>query len=383
MSRGTTKWQPRKQWQPTTKWQPRNKKRQKREGASAGWRGRLEELERVRRPFTPASKKLCQQVFEQWLPEDAPVVEIGAGSGQLREWMGGSCNWLHTEPDASAIERFRALYPTAQCQRGAVERLALPENHYGAVVGLCVLDLVTDLGAAFREMRRVLRDAGRIVHLLDLSPTPHAQFTELAERGLIVLPNVFSDPTEGEWPEDLLGVRRAPMLRLLEALAAKKHPLPHTFGRYMRRFVETNFDAPAAAAEFDAIARTPATRELLKNLLLSAYHIGHQLALPPPVGERFSSARGLAERLQRAAREGGFVIERNALEWAHHELEAPDPDAPRYRRLVTGLEARSSVIPDEEMPDGVHVESTVGPPSRARVEVGMHLFVARKVDDNG
>lgn len=355
------------------KWKGTSKKNRK-ETTRVPWTQRLQHVAAVREPFAAASTLLVQRLLQQWLPPTGTVVEIGAGVGQLRQWLGRDDErWLHTEPDAGALEVLRERFPGARCELGTANRSSASSGSVAAVVGLCVLDLVPDLEACFAEFARITQPQGRVVHFLDLTPTPDLTLEELARAGKVVVPNVFAEPnaplSPGVWPEDLLVLEGHALYRLLDAVSQHRHPLPEVFGPYLRRFAQQPFDARGASGEFDAISRTPEMRGLLRTMLESAFRAGHALSLPPPLGQRTSSSRAFAARLERAARAADFEVKCNAIVRERAQGAVSNHGAPLYRSLVTGLEA-SSELPKEisEKQRGADL-----------LEVGIHVFVAERL----
>jgi ubiquinone/menaquinone biosynthesis C-methylase UbiE len=334
---------------------------------------RLEPLAAIREPFTDCHRKIVRRVLESHVAEQGTLLEIGAGFGQLASWLDGAgSRFVHTEPDAGALAKLRSRYPSARTEQASAERLPVPDASVSAVIGLCTLDVVSDLTAALREVRRVLAPGGVLVHLVDLAPSFEGELRELAVTGKVVLPNLFSDPSEARWPEDLLVSDWVEMKALLAALASQSHPLPHVFGHYFANYERRSFDATSAARQFEAFSRAPEMRELLKTMLASGFALGHRLGVPPPRGTLVSAGRRLADRIERAVREAGLTTERNDVEsaWAH---AARDASAPVYRSLALGHERRSGNVPERLLCE----DAMLPEPNAALVEASVAVFVAR------
>jgi SAM-dependent methyltransferase len=344
------------------------------ERPSVDWAEKLGTVAKVRAPFATCARKIVSNVVRRWLPERGTLVEVGAGSGQLRGWLEGDLErWIHTEPDRAALAEFRETFPEAKVLRTGIEGLPFADGEIGAVAGLCVLDILADLPNALGEAFRVLNAEGRLVHLLDLSPHRAALLAELSAAEKLALPNLFGDPLAKEWPEDLLITEQRPMRLLLEALERVDHPLPKVFQRYFAAAFRKPFDAESACTELDVISRTEAMRELLRQSLFSAYEVGYRSNLEPPLGSVLSSGFHFAVRLHEAATEAGFVVEVNEIRgaWAH----APLVDASvRHRCLALGqgrlasAAAAPCLCEDAKEPSSEH----------ELVEYGMLVFVARK-----
>jgi SAM-dependent methyltransferase len=335
---------------------------------------RLEPLREVRAPFAACQRQILSSVLSRHLSASAAVIEIGAGLGQLSEWLPQprSASWVHTDPDAGALAAHRQRFPDAAVEQCSVETLPFESRSRSAAIGLCVLDLVTDLERSLAEIRRILAPGGLLIHIVDMAPALEPLFAALAVRDFLAVPNVFSDPSVSRFPEDLLVSARAPFEALLSRLDAIDHPLVRVFGHYFRAFAARPFDASAVARGYDAIARTEDIRALLAPMLLSAYAAGHGFGLPPPRGTLVSSGRDLSQRLARAAERSGFgVLENDVLSaWSH----APKRDGePAYRSLCLGHERRTASPPPELLCESAPLAAD----GHALIEAGMHVFVAR------
>jgi ubiquinone/menaquinone biosynthesis C-methylase UbiE len=331
----------------------------------------------VRAPYAACQRSIVSEVQDRYLVTEDTVVELGAGLGQLREWLPEkpTGRWLHTDPDASALREHQARFPEAAVKRCAGERISLPDGSAARIVALCVFDLLPDLHSALREVRRVLAPGGLVVHLLDMAPALEAIFLELAAEGLLALPNLFSDPSRQRFPEDLLVTELAPFQRLLERLAAMNHPLPHVFGHYFRAFAEKPFDAAGAVRVYDAFSRTAEMRELLKPMLASAYAAGYRLGIPPPQGTLVSSGRHFSERLAENAESAGFTIVENTVRAAF--AHAPrEPEASLYLGLALGHERRLDTVPEKLLCEAARIPGE----GETLLEAAMHVFVARRTE---
>jgi SAM-dependent methyltransferase len=338
---------------------------------------RLEPLREVRAPFFACQREIVGGVLARHLTAGSAVIELGAGLGQLSEWLPvpRTASWVHTDPDAGALAVHRERFPDAVVERCSVESLPFESRSRSAVIGLCVLDLVTDLERSLAEVRRILAPGGVLIHIVDMAPALEPLFAALAARDCLAVPNVFSDPSVSRFPEDLLSCERAPFEALLSQLGAIDHPLVRVFGHYFRAFMARPFDAPAVARGYDAIARTHEMRALLAPMLLSAYAAGHGFGLPPPRGTLVSSSRDLSERLARAAERNAFGILENGVlsAWTH----APKSDGePAYRSLCLGHERRTPSPPPELLCES----APTAPDGHALHEAGMHVFVARALE---
>lgn len=97
------------------------------------------------------------------------VLEIGPGSTPTLPARG---TWIGIEPSPRRLKRLPRVLESATAGRGGVraeavagraERLPVPDSSIDVVVSTWVLCSVDDQSIALREIRRVLRPAGRLV----------------------------------------------------------------------------------------------------------------------------------------------------------------------------------------------------------------------------
>jgi SAM-dependent methyltransferase len=157
----------------------------------------LDHLARVRQPWEPLTRRIVRATLTKFLPATpAPLVEIGAGGGQLRAWLPHefAADATHTEPSEPFVEALRRLHPDANTLRAEATCLPFASGSVGAVLGLCVLDTLPDLASVRAELSRVLQPGGVVVHFLDLATSPDCLFPELIARGELPLTNFARDP---------------------------------------------------------------------------------------------------------------------------------------------------------------------------------------------
>lgn len=94
------------------------------------------------------------------LPPEGPILEIGCGSGHLRD--------VATDRDVTAVDILPSPWTDVCC---AAEALPFPANYFDGVVMLDTLHHLADPRAFFAEAVRVLRPGGRIA-LVEPGITP-------------------------------------------------------------------------------------------------------------------------------------------------------------------------------------------------------------------
>lgn len=97
------------------------------------------------------------------------VVEIGPGAGANLPYLRSDVRWIGIEPNPHArpyLERgARQAGVAHEVREGDAERLPVEAASADAVIGTLVLCSVKDVGAALREIQRVLKPGGRYVFI--------------------------------------------------------------------------------------------------------------------------------------------------------------------------------------------------------------------------
>jgi len=341
--------------------------------------GTLDLLGRRRAPYAGALAAIAADVLRRFPPVGGrPLLEIGAGSGQLRAWLPAALREraIHSEPSAAAARALRARGPDARVVRAAAEALPIATGACGAVTGLCVFDAVADPAAAAAEVARVLAPGGVFVHLLDMATLLERPFAKLATSGLVPIPNVFGDPGDHEWPLDVVLLERRWLANLLRFAAHAGHPFGETFAPVFAPFLAEPFVAETATAVFKAIAGSGDRRRTLAAMLTSASRLSVGQGHPPVEPLPFHSGRYLQSVLAANFTSAGFTIELSEIvATAIRRPAAPDEQAFRYRSLCVGHERLESAFP-RRLLAGLSAEPPA--PGDILVETGVFAFVARK-----
>jgi SAM-dependent methyltransferase len=341
---------------------------------------RLESVRRQRQPFFELSRTIIEGTLDRFLPPDGVVVEIGMGDGQLRERLPEQLlpRLLHTEPLAAASRDFRKRQPEARVVQAPAERLPVEDGSVAGVVALCVLDVVPDGAAVARELARVLRPGGRFIHWLDMSTVLAPVVASLTGTNLVPFPNVFSDPVESEWPEDLFLMPREQLALIVAILASTQHGLAAPLKQYLATFSASPLAVGAASAELVQLQDNAQLRQLLKAGFQAAFEMAH-----PTVRERLasfegrpvSSARHFEQRLLGwFGRESGFQVEESNLVRAWQTVPAARAPFP-YMSCSVGEQRSLSYIPDTLLCSDAEAPA----PGSALLEQGIFTFVASRI----
>lgn len=346
----------------------------------------LRKLREHRRPYDRLARALVDALLRQYAAvPDAPLVEIGAGDGQLCEWLPERAlgRTLHTEPVAAAVDELRARFPGALIRRARAEALPLADGSVDAAIGLCVLDVVPEGAAVARELARVLRPGGHFIHVLDVSTYLAGLLREWVLLGAVPFPNVFFDPCATRWPEDVLLVPTSQVWRVLELLTRADHPLAAPLQQYLEAFVAVPFHEKRALAEYSQLSESPTHRDLVRQLFEAAF----QLAGPDLRDElagfhrnTLASSRCFERRLRNwfTPADGFTVIESTIV--AAAERTAPAVRGFRYQSMCVGELRRLPSPPDPPLcPDVQSLTPASLGPDEVVQEFGAFVFIARRL----
>lgn len=118
-----------------------------------------------------AMKKAVQSVLDRNLPNKVTsVVEVGCGTGFFyRQLMLPSLKktMIGIDNHAISLKSFKNMAPQAQVIQGDIENLPLLDSSVDAVLGFSAYPLFYEGGAAFEEVKRVLRPKGRLIVFQD------------------------------------------------------------------------------------------------------------------------------------------------------------------------------------------------------------------------
>jgi SAM-dependent methyltransferase len=343
-------------------------------------------LRQRRAPYTELFKEIVAETLERFpLPPDQAIVEIGSGTGQLREWLpaGVRERMVHTDPSDPALRALRQRAPDAKTRVASAEGLPVDDGTCGGVLGLCVFDAVKNPSRVLAEIARVLCPRGRFVHVMDMATLLEAPFEKLSESGLVPLPNVFGDPGDHEWPLDIVLVQRDWLAGLLSLTARAAHPLSSTFGGYFAAFLSRPFDVNKATPLFKTVASSAQHRSRLMVLFESAGRLAFEQGYPPIQPLPFHSARYLQSLMETSFRESdAFRVERSAIitrsMW--RPVAVPPERLVRYQSLCLGHQRLLDTFPERLMTESARDELIRGVPhDKMLIEAGAFVFVASRV----
>jgi SAM-dependent methyltransferase len=324
---------------------------------------------------------LTTGTLERFLPEDGLIVEIGMGDGQLRDRLSEALlsRVIHTEPNAAISRAYRRRHRQTKVLQAAAEHLPFQPASVAAVIGLCVLDVVPDGHAVARELARVLRPGGRLIHWLDMATILDTVVDSLWSVGLVPLPNWFGDPSAAEWPEDLCLIHREQLALVVGSLREAGSPAARPLGQYLATFSSAPVTPGAPTRELIQLHESPTLRSALKG----AFQMAFELAAPE-VRARLatyqvrplSTAQHLESRLRSWFNDkAGFRVELSAVEraWEIAPLQGPELV---YRSCFIGEQRHLPVVPDALL----CAEATSDPRRETLLELGVFSFVATRRD---
>jgi SAM-dependent methyltransferase len=351
----------------------------------------LDHLARVRRPWDGLVRRVVGATLTKYLPDPpGPLAEVGAGGGQLRDWLPAelAAETTHTEPSEPLLAVLRQRHPDADAAPADATALPFPAGSLAAVLGLCVLDTVPDLLSVRDEVRRVLRPGGVVVHFLDLATSPDTLFPELIAGGELPLTNfardpalleVLTDPQKSLLPpagdfDEVLAVRWDAFASFAGMLEAANHPLASDLGPYRGLTRPGGLDPDRLAREFMAASGDPDRLGKLNRALLALTLTARGMGREWPL-RAVSAREHLRAKLRAAFAPGhGFAVEfaGPVAAW-----EAAPEGSPFVLRHAGRTVSRPHVleIPGTPVTAWEDVPTTAGERARATT---VEVFVARR-----
>jgi ubiquinone/menaquinone biosynthesis C-methylase UbiE len=112
--------------------------------------------------FTYSRRKL-EQVLAHYLdtlPDGARLLDVGCGTGNLLERLGGRFECAGCDPAEEMLRRAHTRNPGVELKVAAAEALPFEDGRFDAVLCIEVVRYLADPGPALRELARVLRPGG-------------------------------------------------------------------------------------------------------------------------------------------------------------------------------------------------------------------------------
>jgi SAM-dependent methyltransferase len=311
---------------------------------------KIQAVESIRLPYGRLLTTIVDETLHEWLPAiesrakpshdaDFPVLEVGAGIGHLRTLLPADVARIthHTEPLEMCVAEFRTRFPQAKLSGASANELPAKDASAHAILGLAVFDVIEDLDAAVAEFARVLAPGGRVIHFLDQNPYLAPLFERLRGIEMIPFPNVFSDPCDKDFPDDLFLIPRADLELVASILMRRQHAFQTPLRRYLSIFGTSPLQTERALGEFENLAGSAEHRDMLRVMLKTAFELAtleERAQLAAFQGQTVSSSSHLAGRLEKAFTAGGaFEIELSDIVTAHSYSPDPTSGNPVYQSL--------------------------------------------------
>ena len=123
--------------------------------------------------FAPFERRFLSRWREETLallPDDAAVLEVGAGTGLNFRFYPPTASAVATEPSGEMIRRAKEKTSSINLVQTDAQKLPFAENTFDAAFGTLVFCSIPDPVAAFEELRRVVKLGGRIILLEHVRP---------------------------------------------------------------------------------------------------------------------------------------------------------------------------------------------------------------------
>lgn len=210
-------------------------------------------VERGRYPYQRALRKIVSDVFSQYIPENNPIFEVGAGTGYLKTLVPEVYHTAYVSSDYSIAnlksgQRLREL----TIQQASAYELPLNDGSQAAIVNMDAYDTLHNLRGAMGEVARVLSPGGKFIHFQVNYPSDDTVDEEYPDH--IFLPARFDIHTR----IGMVGVQRAD---LQKGLGEIKTPV-------LKPLIQRFLDNPdEAAIEVLATKEAPQYIDMLHEIL--------------------------------------------------------------------------------------------------------------------
>lgn len=132
-------------------------------------------------------RQMISAAGSEFIDPEGPVVEIGSGVGALSNFLTTRTISAHIEGSMKSAT-LHAEQTAAPVINGDLYNLPVRDASVAGVVGLLVIDAMTDMQKVVAECSRVLQPDGTFVYFHDLHASFNAISTVLRQAGLIPIP---------------------------------------------------------------------------------------------------------------------------------------------------------------------------------------------------
>lgn len=150
----------------------------------------------------PLNREIVKKIISESFGKGDKVLEIGSGLGELVENLVPEYRGMIQQSDAvlETVDLNRTRHPESNIVQANVYRLPFSDASFDGIVGFSSFDTFGDLNSAIREMRRVLKPGGRLIHFLDLVANDEAVIANFESRDEFV---PFLLANSGEGPDQI------------------------------------------------------------------------------------------------------------------------------------------------------------------------------------
>lgn len=328
---------------------------------------------------------------------EGPVLEVGAGAGQLRAWLPTPLHarLVHLDRNRGYLRVLQGRAQAHAVLQANAQALPVQDGALVAALGLCALDVLPDLPAFAHELHRVLRPRARLVHFLDLATNLEPVLADAIASHAVALPNFLAAQPDlvppglhsARAPEvDLLLLPHTRYAACVRRLAALAHPLTGTLAAWGQAFLPDSTPKDAARVFVQSL-QTIGQRQEFVALWLRLFLLSQQNtpALAPLPFAPLSSTAHFRRRLKAALETAGFETLRDEVV-VTTERRPNDTQTPPGLRTLRALVGQVTPLPyDEPHPPGTCPLAGAATSSQASddahhlVVCGVHVFVAERV----
>ena len=145
----------------------------------------LKQMDPFREPFRPASSKVVTDVLEKYTGSDDRILEIGSGYGELIRLAPEYRERIQqTDQNPMIVDENRRT-TNSNIILADVYELPFSTGSYPIIVGYSVFDTLNNVDDALKEMHRVLKHNGKVVHFLDIGACQNIYFEKCLVEGSV------------------------------------------------------------------------------------------------------------------------------------------------------------------------------------------------------